>query len=111
MHAISLARHGAHSKRSQRREEPTHEQVTIGLPRQHINSHQCLLSVAVGEANSLRTNIASNNTYVIWSGCPATLKLRRCFCTRVVSDGPRTDAFVRGRSWAGERDLENGVLR
>ncbi len=109
LHAISLAEARAHSKRSQRREEPTHEQVTIGLPREHINSHLCLLSVAIGEANSLRTNIASNNTYVIWFGLPSDIEAATMLLHSVSHQMARAaDAFVRGRSWAGERDLENG---
>ena len=108
LHAISLAEARAHTQRSQQREQPTHEQITIGLPRQHINSHLCLLSVAIGEANSLRTNIASNNTYVIWFGLPSDIEAATMLLHSVAHQMARAaDAFVRGRSWADERDREN----
>lgn len=108
LHAISLAEARAHTQRSQRREEPTHEQIMIGLPRQHVNSHLCLLSVAIGEANSLRTNIASNNTYVIWFGLPSDIEAATMLLHSVAHQMVRcADAFVRGRSWVAEHDLEN----
>ena len=108
LHAISLAEARAHTQRSQQREQPSHEQITIGLPRQHINSHLCLLAVAIGEANSLRTNIASNNTYVIWFGLPSDIEAATMLLHSVAHQMARAaDAFVRGRSWTGERDREN----
>jgi hypothetical protein len=109
LHAISLAEARAHAQRSQRREEPTHEQVTIGLPRQHINSHLCLLSVAIGEANSLRTNIASNNTFIIWFGLPSDIEAGTLLLNSVSHQMVRSaDAFVRGRAWASDRDVDSG---
>jgi len=109
LHAISLAEARAHTAKSQQREQPTHEQVMVGQPRQHVNSHLCLLSVAIGEANSLRTNIASNNTYIIWFGLPSDIEAARLLLNSVAHQMVRSaDAFVRGRSWAGEPDLENG---
>lgn len=108
LHAISLAEARAHTQRSQRREEPTHEQVTIGQPRQHVNSHLCLLSVVIGEANSLRTNIASNNTFIIWFGLPSDIETATMLLHSVAHQMVRSaDAFVRGKSWLAERDLEN----
>ena len=47
-HAITLEQARAHTADSQRREEPTHEQVVIGAPRQHVNGHLCLLASAIG---------------------------------------------------------------
>lgn len=109
LHAISLAEARAHTAKSQQREQPTHEQVMVGQPRQHVNSHLCLLSVAIGEANSLRTNIASNNTYIIWFGLPSDIEAAKLLLNSVAHQMVRSaDAFVRGRSWAGEPDLENG---
>lgn len=109
LHAISLAEARAHTTKSQQREQPTHEQVMVGQPRQHVNSHLCLLSVAIGEANSLRTNIASNNTYIIWFGLPSDIEAAKLLLNSVAHQMVRSaDAFVRGRSWAGEPDLENG---
>lgn len=108
LHAISLADARAHTQRSQRREQPTHEQVGIGQPRQHVNSHLCLLSVAIGEANSLRTNIASNNTYIIWFGLPSDIETATMLLHSVAHQMVRSaDAFVRGRTWVTEPDLEN----
>ena len=108
LHAISLAEARAHTQRSQRREEPTHEQLTIGQPRQHVNSHLCLLSVAIGEANSLRTNIASNNTFIIWFGLPSDIETATMLLHSVAHQMVRSaDAFVRARTWADERDREN----
>ncbi len=108
LHAISLAEARAHTQRSQRREEPTHEQLTIGQPRQHVNSHLCLLSVAIGEANSLRTNIASNNTFIIWFGLPSDIEAATMLLHSVAHQMVRSaDAFVRARTWVDERDLEN----
>jgi Protein of unknown function (DUF2786) len=109
LHAISLAEARAHTAASQRREQPTHEQIRIGQPRQHVNSHLCLLSVAIGEANSLRTNIASNNTYVIWFGLPSDIEAATMLLHSVAHQMVRcADAFVRGRTWVSERDHENG---
>lgn len=109
MHAISLAQARAHTERSQRREQPTHEQVVIGAPRQHVNSHLCLLAVAIGEANSLRTNIASNNTFVIWFGLPSDVEKATMLLHSISHQMVRAaDAFVRGRTWAVERDRESG---
>lgn len=79
-----------------------------GLPRQHVNSHLCLLSVVIGEANSLRTNIASNNTFVIWFGLPSDIEAATMLLHSVAHQMVRcADAFVRSRSWADERDREN----
>lgn len=108
LHAISLAEARAHTQRSQRREQPTHEQIVIGQPRQHVNSHLCLLAVAIGEANSLRTNIASNNTYIIWFGLPSDIETATMLLHSVAHQMVRSaDAFVRGRTWVTERDFEN----
>ncbi len=109
LHAITLAEARAHTAKSQRREQPAHEQLMIGQPRQHINSHLCLLAVVIGEANSLRTNIASNNTYVIWFGLPSDVEAAKLLLHSVAHQMVRAaDAFVRGRTWAVERDRENG---
>lgn len=110
LHAISLAEARAHTAKSQRREQPTHQQIDIGAPRQHVNSHLCLLAVVLGEANSLRTNIASNNTFVIWFGLPSDIEKASLLLNSVAHQMVRSaDAFVRGRSWAGERDRESGM--
>lgn len=109
LHAISLAEARAHTQKSQRREQPAHEQISIGQPRQRINSHLCLLSVAIGEANSLRTNIAANNTFVVWFGLPSDIEAATLLLHSVSHQMVRSaDSFVRGRTWAHERDDENG---
>lgn len=111
LHAISLAEARAHTQRSQRREEPAHEQIVIGAPRQHVNSHLCLLSVALGDANSLRTNLASNNTYIVWFGLPSDIEKATMLLHSISHQMVRSaDSFVRGRSWTGERDWENGGM-
>ena len=74
LHAITLEQARAHTAASQRREEPTHEQVVIGAPRQHVNGHLCMLASAIGQANGLRTNLASNNTFVLWFGLPSDIE-------------------------------------
>lgn len=110
LHAISLAEARAHTQRSQRREEPMHEQVVIGAPRQHVNSHLCLLASGIGEANSLRTNIASNNTFVIWFGLPSDLEKASLLLHSISHQMVRSaDAFVRQRSWANEIDVETAT--
>ncbi|HQR79786.1 MAG TPA: DUF2786 domain-containing protein [Actinomycetota bacterium] len=108
LHAISLADARAHTQKSQRREQPAHEQITIGQPRQRVNSHLCLLSVAIGEANSLRTNIAANNTFVVWFGLPSDIEAATLLLHSVSHQMVRSaDAFVRGRTWTQEFDHEN----
>ncbi|MCU0296049.1 MAG: DUF2786 domain-containing protein [Candidatus Nanopelagicales bacterium] len=108
LHAISLAEARSHARSKERREQPTHEQLTIGQPRQHVNSHLCLLSVVIGEANSLRTNIASNNTYILWFGLPSDIETATMILHSVAHQMVRSaDAFIRGRTWVGERDWEN----
>lgn len=110
MHAISLEQARAHTQRSQRREQPTHEQLPIGAPRQHVNSHLCVLASGIGRANSLRTNIASNNTYIIWFGLPSDLEKATLLLHSISHQMVRTaDAFVRRRSWAEEVDPETGT--
>lgn len=109
LHAISLAEARAHAANSQRREQPTHEQITIGQPRQHVNSHLCLLSAAIGEANSLRTNVAANNTYIIWFGLPSDIEKATLLLHSIAHQMVRTaDAFIRGRSWENDRDPHRG---
>ena len=109
LHAISLEQARAHTAAGQSRERPTHQQITIGAPRQHVNSHLCLLAAAVGEANSLRTNLASNNTFVIWFGLPSDLETASLLLNSIAHQMVRSaDAFVRGREWAGEYDVETG---
>lgn len=111
LHAISLAEARAHTARSQRREQPTHQQIDIGEPRQRVNSHLCLLSVALGEANSLRTNIASNNTFILWFGLPSDIEKATMLLHSVAHQMVRSaDAFVRGSTWRGERDWETGGM-
>lgn len=109
LHAISLEQARAHTAASQKRESPTHTQIKIGEPRQHVNSHLCLLASAVGRANSLQTNLASNNTFVIWFGLPSDIEtstvLLQSIATQMVC---AADAFVRGRTWADELDRETG---
>lgn len=110
LHAISLAEARAHTQRSQRREEPTHEQVVIGAPRQHVNSHLCLLASGIGAANSLRTNIASNNTFILWFGLPSDIEAATLLLHSISHQMVRSaDAFVRRRSWAQEVDRETGT--
>lgn len=112
LHAISLAEARAHTEKSQRREQPAHEQITIGQPRQRVNSHLCLLSVVIGEANSLRTNVAANNTFVVWYGLPSDIEAATLLLHSVSHQMVRSaDAFVRGRTWAHESDRENGGAR
>lgn len=107
LHAISLEQARAHTAASQKRESPTHEQITIGQPRQHVNSHLCLLATAVGQANSLRTNLASNNTFVIWFGLPSDIDTAVVLLQSIAHQMVRAaDAFVRGRSWVDELDRE-----
>ena len=109
LHAISLAEARAHTERSQRREQPTHEQIAIGAPRQHVNGHLCRLASALGEANSLRTNIASNNTFIIWFGLPSDIEAATLLLHSISHQMVRSaDAFVRSRVWAGEVDVETG---
>ncbi len=108
LHAISLAEARSHARKKEKREEPTHEQLTIGQPRQHVNSHLCLLSVVIGEANSVRTNIASNNTFIVWFGLPSDIETARMILHSVAHQMVRcADAFIRGRTWVDERDWEN----
>jgi hypothetical protein len=110
LHAISLAEARAHTRDSQRREQPTHEQVRIGEPRQHVNSHLCLLSAAIGEANSLRTNVAANNTYILWFGLPSDIEKATLLLHSIAHQMVRAaDAFIRGRSW--ERDVDLAARR
>jgi hypothetical protein len=110
LHAISLAEARAHTEQSQRREQPTHEQIVIGEPRQHVNSHLCRLAAVLGEANSLRTNLASNNTYIIWFGLPSDIEAATLLLHSISHQMVRTaDAFVRGRTWAGEYDVQTGA--
>ena len=109
LHAISLAEARAHTASSQRREQPTHEQLTIGQPRQHVNSHLCLLSAAIGEANSLRTNVAANNTYIIWFGLPSDIEKATLLLHSIAHQMVRgADAFIRGRSWTNDYDPQRG---
>lgn len=109
LHAISLAEARAHTEQKQRREQPTHEQIVIGAPRQHINSHICLLSSTVGHANSLRTNIASNNTFIIWFGLPSDIEKARLLLSSISHQMARgADRFVRSRVWETEVDRETG---
>jgi hypothetical protein len=110
LHAISLAEARAHTERSRRREQPTHEQIVIGEPRQHVNSHLCRLASVLGEANSLRTNIASNNTFILWFGLPSDIEAATLLLHSISHQMVRTaDAFVRARSWAGEYDMLTGA--
>jgi hypothetical protein len=110
LHAISLEQARAHTQASQTRERPTHEQITIGAPRQHVNSHLCLLAAAIGEANSLRTNVASNNTFVIWFGLPSDIETASLLLNSIAHQMVRgADTFMRGRSWFGEHDVETGA--
>jgi hypothetical protein len=110
LHAISLAEARAHTQRSQRREEPTHEQIVIGAPRQHVNSHLCRLASTLGEANSLRTNIASNNTFIIWYGLPSDIEAATLLLHSISHQMVRTaDAFVRAGTWRVEHDIETGM--
>lgn len=109
LHAISLEQARAHSHASSKRETPTHEQITVGAPRQHVNSHLCLLAAAIGEANSLRTNIASNNTFVLWFGLPSDIETATLLLQSIAAQMVRSaDAFVRSRRWADEYDPETG---
>lgn len=110
LHAISLEQARAHTLAGQSREQPTHEQVVIGVPRQHINSHLCRLAAAIGEANSLRTNIASNNTFIIWFGLPSDIETATLLLHSIAHQMARgADTFLRGRSWHGEYDGETGA--
>ena len=108
-HAITLEQVRAHTAASQRREEPTHQQVVIGPPRQHVNGHLCLLASAIGQANGLRTNLASNNTFVLWFGLPSDIQkatmLLHAISTQMVRSA---DRFMRARRWVGELDWETG---
>ncbi len=108
LHAISLEQARAHTAKSQKREEPTQKQIVVGEPRQHVNSHLCLLAAAVGEANSLRTNLASNNTFIIWFGLPSDIETAHALLQSIAHQMVRgADAFVRGRSWEDEFDRES----
>ncbi len=109
LHAISLEQARAHTATRQSRQRPTHEQIRIGAPRQHVNSHLCLLAAAVGEANSLRTNVASNNTFVIWFGLPSDIETAGLLLQSIAHQMVRgADCFVRSRRWQAEHDRQTG---
>lgn len=110
LHAISLEQARAHTAATQKRESPTHQQIVIGEPRQHVNSHLCLLASAIGAANSLKTNLASNNTFIIWFGLPSDIETATVLLQSIAHQMVRAaDAFVRARTWAGELDRETGM--
>lgn len=106
---ISLEQARAHAEAGRCREVPVHQQVPVGVARQHVNSHLCVLAAAIGEANSLRTNVASNNTFIIWFGLPGDIETAIMLLNAVGVQMVRSaDAFLRSRRWVGETDLETG---
>jgi hypothetical protein len=68
-----------------------------------------MLASAIGQANGLRTNLASNNTFVLWFGLPSDIEKATMLLHPISAQMVRSaDRFMRARQWVGELDWETG---
>lgn len=83
-HAIDLATARAHTEKSQRRSQPTHERIELGQKGKHGLKHYVSLFLAIGRANDVTCNIAHNSTYVIAFGMPEDIEMTKTLYTSLV---------------------------
>ena len=83
-HAIDLATARAHTEKSQRRTQPTHERIELGEKGKRGLKHYVSLFLAIGRANDVTCNIAHNSTYVIAFGMPEDIEMTKTLYTSLV---------------------------
>jgi hypothetical protein len=101
--SVDLAVARARIARREARQQPESRTTTIGEKGRRANPHLISLFVAIAHANDAQVDVASNSTYVIGYGMPADLDVvETILASLAVHMVHASQAFVTGRSWAGE---------
>ena len=101
--SVDLAVARARTARREARQQPESRTTTIGEKGRRANPHLIALYVAVAHANDAKVDVAANSTYVIGYGMPGDLDvIETIFASLAVHMVHTGQAFVAGRTWAGE---------
>ena len=101
--SVDLAVARARIARREARQQPESRTTTIGEKGRRANPHLISLFVAIAHANDAQVDVAANSTYVIGYGMPADLDVvETIFASLAVHMVHAGQAFVTGRTWAGE---------
>ena len=101
--SVDLAVARARIARREARQQPESRTTTIGEKGRRANPHLISLFVSIAHANDAQVDVAANSTYVIGYGMPADLDVvETIFASLAVHMVHSSQAYVTGRSWAGE---------
>ena len=101
--SVDLAVARARTARKESRQQPESRTTQIGERGKRANSHLVSLFVAIGHANDVHIDVASNSTYVIGYGMPADLDVVETMYTSLaVQMVHGSQAYLALGTWKGE---------
>jgi hypothetical protein len=101
--SVDLAVARARTAKREARQQPEARTIHIGERGKRANTHLVSLFVAIGHANDVHVDVASNSTYVISYGMPADLDVvATMYASLAVQMVHASQLFLNAGTWKGE---------